>query len=80
MVIAQVPAGKYAGRYVGVVQVRSSGRFDIKDLHGRRVAQGTHWRCCRVVQRFDGYSYGKEDAAPSSPRLKLGASGAAKAQ
>jgi 5-methylcytosine-specific restriction endonuclease McrA len=77
MVIAQVPAGKYAGRYVGVVQVRSSGRFDIKDLHGRRVAQGIHWQCCQVVQRLDGYSYGKEDAAPSSPQLKLGASGAA---
>jgi 5-methylcytosine-specific restriction endonuclease McrA len=80
MVAARVPAGKYAGRYVGVVQVRSSGRFDIKNSHGRRVAQGIHWRCCRVVQRFDGYSYGKEDAAPSSPRLKPGASGAAKAR
>ena len=78
MVAAWVPAGKYAGRHVGVVHVRSSGRFDIKNSHGRRVAQGIHWRCCRVVQRFDGYSYGKEDAAPSSPRLKPGASGAAK--
>jgi hypothetical protein len=43
-----------------------------------RVAEGIHWRCCRVVQRFDGYSYGKEDAASFSPRLKPGASGAAK--
>jgi hypothetical protein len=78
MVAARVQAGKYAGRYVGVVQVRSSGRFDIKDLHGRRVAEDIDWRCCRVLQPFDGYSYGKEDAASSSPRLKPGASGAAK--
>jgi len=77
LVVAEVPGGRYAGRHVGMVAVRSNGRFDIKDLHGRRVAQGICWRHCRLLQRSRGYSYGNEDAAPSSPRLKPGASGAA---
>ena len=77
LVVAEVPSGMYAGRHMGTVLIRSSGRFDIKDLRGRRVAQGIRWQHCRLVQRFCGYSYGKEEAAPSSPRLKAGAFGAA---
>jgi 5-methylcytosine-specific restriction endonuclease McrA len=77
LVRAQVSRGKYAGKHTGAVLVRSTGWFDIKRSDGRRAAQGISWRHCRLVQRFDGYSYGREGAAPSSLRLKPGASGAA---
>ncbi|RDV84200.1 RNA-guided endonuclease IscB [Ammonifex thiophilus] len=78
LVMAEVPAGKYAGRYIGYVAVRQSGYFDLKDLSGRRVCQGVSWRCFRLVQRFDGWRYEKfKIAALSSPGLKAGASSAA---
>ena len=59
--------------------IRSSGWFDIKDLRGRRVARRISPKRCRPVQRPCGYSYGygKEEAAPSSPRLRPAASSAA---
>ncbi len=66
LVAAEVPRGKYAGRHVGFVAVRASGYFDIKDFRGKRVAQGISHKHCRLVQRYDGYSYGKEVAAHSS--------------
>ncbi|MEW6448262.1 MAG: hypothetical protein AB1426_09260 [Bacillota bacterium] len=31
LVLADVPKGKYAGRWVGRVAVRASGYFDVKD-------------------------------------------------
>lgn len=47
----------------------------VRVLH---MAQGISWRHLCLLQRFSGYSYGKEDEAPSSPWLKPGASGVAK--
>lgn len=77
LVVATVPGGKYAGTHRGRVAMRTSGRFDIKDINGRRIAQGIAHRHIRLLQRFDGYAYGQEGAASSSPRLEPGASGAA---
>lgn len=77
LVVVEVPAGKYAGRYIGYVAVRQSGYFDLKDLSGRRVCQGVSWCCFRLLQRFDGWRYEKfKVAALSSPHLKVGASSA----
>ncbi len=66
LVAAEVPKGKHAGRHVGFVAVRASGYFDIKDVHGRRIAEGISWWHCRLMQRFDGYTYGREAPAHSS--------------
>lgn len=38
--LAVVSKGKYAGVYTGVVAVRASGYFDIKDVRGKVLAQG----------------------------------------
>lgn len=54
MVTADIPKGKYKGRYTGKVMVRSSGYFDIK-VSGRRVVS-SHSNC-KIVQNFDGYEY-----------------------
>ncbi|NHM27984.1 HNH endonuclease [Desulfofundulus sp. TPOSR] len=68
LVAADVPSGKYAGRYVGFVAVRASGYFDIKDVSGHRLAQGVSWKHCWLIQRFDGYTYGREVPAHSFPQ------------
>ena len=51
LVHAIVPKGKYAGKHLGRVKVRSRGSFVINQ------ADGIDWRYCRLVQRADGYSY-----------------------
>lgn len=58
MVKAVIQSGKYAGVYSGVVAIRSSGYFDIKDFKGKVLAQGISHRCFRLLQYNDGYSYG----------------------
>ena len=50
LVCAEVPSGKYAGRHVGRVAVRSTGSFQV----GSVVA---HVRHVRLVQCVDGYQY-----------------------
>jgi hypothetical protein len=55
LVRAEVPAGKNAGVDVGRVAVRASGRFNIQTPSG--IVQGVSHRCCRLVQRADGYGY-----------------------
>jgi 5-methylcytosine-specific restriction endonuclease McrA len=68
MVKAVVPKGKYKGTWFGQIAMRSSGYVDIKDLNGKRIAQGIQANYCQSVQRFDGYSYfitkRKESAIP----------------
>lgn len=68
MVLAQVPSGKYRGRHVAEVRTRSSGSFDLF-VRGRKVAAGISVRHCRLLSRFDGYSYSQQptEAALSSP-------------
>jgi 5-methylcytosine-specific restriction endonuclease McrA len=56
LVRARVPAGlKTAGRHVGRVLVRASGRFDMATGTGR--VQGVSHRYCQLVARRDGYAY-----------------------
>lgn len=55
MVSADVPKGKRKGVYVGRVAVRATGSFNIQTAQG--VVQGISHRCCKVVQRADGYGY-----------------------
>jgi hypothetical protein len=56
LVEALVPTGKKAGRYVGRVAVRASGYFNILTRQAVLV-QGIPARCCRLLQRADGYHY-----------------------
>ena len=63
MVMAEIPGGKYAGRWAGRVAVRASGYFDVKGGDGRRVCQGVCWKHLRIVQRSDGWDYEKRRVA-----------------
>jgi 5-methylcytosine-specific restriction endonuclease McrA len=64
LVRAVVPKGKYAGIHEGLVAVRKSGSFAIR--HGGQLsADGISARYCRLVQRADGYTYEKGEAASS---------------
>jgi 5-methylcytosine-specific restriction endonuclease McrA len=64
---AVVPAGKNAGVHVGRVVVRASGWFRVG------VRDGISWRCCRLLQRADGYEYGKKGShlPPGAPVAAL---------
>lgn len=64
LVRAVVPQGKYAGVYQGVVAVRRSGYFAIR-RNGKLVADGISVRYCRLIQRADGYTFEKGEAASS---------------
>jgi hypothetical protein len=50
MARARVPAGKYAGRHVGRVQVRFRGSFQVGSVP-------VHPRHLVKIHRADGYSY-----------------------
>lgn len=52
MVSADVPKGKRKGFYVGRVQVRANGNFNIQGV----VTDISH-KHCKVIQRADGYGY-----------------------
>ena len=55
MVKAEVTKGKKTGSYLGRVAVRASGSFNLQTAQG--VIQGIGYRCCKVIQRADGYGY-----------------------
>ena len=55
LVRAEVTAGKKMGVYTGRVAVRASGSFNVKTKQG--LIQGVSHRCCKVIQRGDGYGY-----------------------
>lgn len=66
LVRAVVTTGKKVGTYVGHVAVRTTGSFNITTQ--ARTVQGIHHRFCRLIQRCDGYSYQKGEAAfPPAP-------------
>ncbi|GER85582.1 hypothetical protein KTAU_42160 [Thermogemmatispora aurantia] len=71
LVRAEVLKGKRTGVHIGPVAVRASGSFRV----GK--ADGISWRCCRLLQRADGYGYMKGGRGASSPGVNAGASGAA---
>jgi 5-methylcytosine-specific restriction endonuclease McrA len=52
---AEVTKGKKAGVYIGRIAVRASGSFNLQTAQG--VVQGIGYRCCKVIQRADGYGY-----------------------
>lgn len=54
IVSADIPKGKYAGKYVGRITVRSDGYFNIKTNAGIIVANHKY---CKLLQHIDGYSY-----------------------
>lgn len=58
MVKAEVTKGKKTGSYVGRVAVRESGSFNLQTAQG--VVQGIGYRCCKVIQRADGYGYSQQ--------------------
>jgi 5-methylcytosine-specific restriction endonuclease McrA len=70
MVKAIVTTGKKVGTYVGRVAIRTSGSFNIKPQHD--IVQGISWRCCRLLQRMDGYTYQKGDPCAFLPTSKDG--------
>ncbi|MDF3146210.1 MULTISPECIES: RNA-guided endonuclease IscB [unclassified Streptomyces] len=53
----RLPTGKNSGTHKGRVAVRSTGRFNIRTDHG--LVQGVHHRHVRLLQRADGYGYGR---------------------
>lgn len=59
IVKAVVPKGKYKGAWIGSLAVRASGYFDLKSFARERICQGISYKYCRLVQRADGWSYGK---------------------
>jgi len=61
IVRAVVPTGKYTGRYIGRVAVRSSGSFDVRTANAK--VQGISYRFCSILHRCDGYEYRKGGAA-----------------
>jgi hypothetical protein len=65
LVRADVPTGKKAGTHVGRVAVRASGSFNIQARMG--TVQGISWKNCRLVQRADGYGYGRRPG--TAPKL-----------
>lgn len=54
MVGADVPKGKRKGFYVGRVQVRANGNFNIQG-----VVKDISHRYCKIIQRADGYGYSR---------------------
>lgn len=63
LVVANIPSGKYEGKFTGRVAIRSSGYFDIKDGGGKRICQGISWRYMRPLQRGSGWQYDKKGIA-----------------
>jgi 5-methylcytosine-specific restriction endonuclease McrA len=70
LVRAHVPEGKHAGRHLGRVAVRTTGRFRV----GTR--DGISYRRCVIVQRADGYDYattpeGREQRFLPGPKARV---------
>ncbi|MCT7992492.1 RNA-guided endonuclease IscB [Laspinema olomoucense] len=57
IVKADIPKGKYAGKYTARVTVRSTGSFAIKSLtHGKQI--DVNHKYCKAIHKLDGYGYG----------------------
>ena len=59
IVKAKIPKGKYQGQHTGRIAVRASGYFDMKDDQGKRICQGVSHKYCQIIQRSNGWQYGK---------------------
>jgi hypothetical protein len=51
---------------MGRIAVRATGSCNIKTTRG--TVQGTHWTCCRPLQRGDGYTYTNTKGAALPPQ------------
>jgi hypothetical protein len=59
MVRADVPKGKRAGIHIGRVAVRARGSFKVGAIND------INWKCCRRLQRGDGYGYEQRAHSPA---------------
>ncbi|MBW3512022.1 RNA-guided endonuclease IscB [Janthinobacterium sp. NKUCC06_STL] len=58
MVMSTVPSGRRRGVHKGRVSIRMTNNFNIHSgLAGAGTMQGFAHRCCRLLQRADGYDY-----------------------
>jgi hypothetical protein len=64
LVRADVPKGKYIGRWLGRVAIRASGYFDLKGMGGKILCQGISHTYCQCLQRADGWYYTKASLPP----------------
>ncbi len=64
IVKANIPKGKYKGIITGSVACRKTGRFDIKNKDGIKLAQGINYVYCSLINRMDGYEYFNEKRTP----------------
>jgi 5-methylcytosine-specific restriction endonuclease McrA len=69
LVHAHVPIGKYAGKHVGRVACRATGRFDINTVNGKVTVS---CKFIRVIHHNDGYTYQKGQGAFPPPRFSEG--------
>ena len=56
LVVAKIPKGKYQGTWKGMVSIRKSGYFDVRDNTGKRTCQGVSHKYLTVIQRNSGWS------------------------
>ncbi len=64
---ADVKLGKYAGRHVGRLACRATGRFDINTVKGKVTVKHS---TCTTIHCSDGYTYTKGEKALSLPLAK----------
>ena len=63
---ASIPQGKYKGLWTGRVLTRKSGYFDMKNIEGKRIIQGVSQKYIKLLQRNNGWLYGKLLIPPHS--------------
>ena len=55
IVKADIPRGKYAGRYTGRITIRHTGTFSLKTTDGAKI--DVNCKHLAVIQKADGYNY-----------------------
>ncbi|MFX0090763.1 MAG: hypothetical protein ACFFBD_03280 [Candidatus Hodarchaeota archaeon] len=69
LVGANVPKGKYHGRWLGRVAIRASGYLDLKGLGGKSLCQGISYKYCRFLQHEDGWYSTKTTLTPYTSEM-----------
>ncbi len=64
IVKANIPKGKYKGTMTGSIACRKTGRFNIKNKDGIKLAQGINHVYCNLINRMDGYEYFNKKRTP----------------
>lgn len=68
---ASIPHGKYKGIWTGRVLTRKSGYFDMKNIEGKRITQGVSQKYIKLLQRNNGWLYGKLPIPPTAKAVSL---------